>query len=175
MGDEVNTEVEEEAKPDKVFTQEEVNALTTRSKEKGQKEAVNEALKALGFDSLEAAQKTVKTWKEKETAEMTETERIKSEKAELEKNYQKKEEEYTTLQTEVALLKAGVSPDKVSKAAKLIGDYEGETIDSKAKALLEDLPIFGGKQGVQDFGKKDDPKTDAGDLEKKMQKALRGY
>jgi hypothetical protein len=123
--------------PGKTFTQEEVNGMIA----KNSKKAVEKLLKDMGIESMESAKDGLSKLKELQNKDKTELQLALDRVAEL-------ETENTTLQGEisggavkVALLGAGVSGEKLDKYTKLYGITDGDSVEDKIKALMEEFPI----------------------------------
>jgi hypothetical protein len=117
---------------DKAFTQEDLNRIA--AKEKG--EGKTAALKALGFEDEAAAKAWVDKQRKAEKDAMTESERIKAEKEESDKNANAEKTRATQLEQQLEALKEGANPKTVSDLVLLVRNRMSETVDFKAALTL---------------------------------------
>lgn len=127
-GEKGKEENKQEEKPVKTFTQEEVNALNAKAK--------NKFLKELGFENIEAYKKHLADVEAKKPLE-EKLKGVEAAKAEALTRAEKAE-------AKLAAIEAGVSSKKADKVVKLAQTYEGDDIAAKIKAVLEDFPELKG-------------------------------
>lgn len=121
-------ETKPEEKPAKTFTQEEVNALNAKAK--------NKFLKELGFEDMESYKKHLADVEAKKPLE----EKLRGEEAAKTEALTRAEK----AEAKLAAIEAGVSSKKADRVVKLAQTYEGDDITAKIKAVLEDFPELKG-------------------------------
>lgn len=126
----------EEKKDVKTFTQEEVNAINAKTK--------NKYLKELGFDSEEAYKKHLEDLQKNKPLE----EKLKGEETAKQEALSRAEK----AEAKLSAINAGVPSSKADKVVKLAQTYEGDDIDAKIKAVLEDFPELKGVSTPDKFG-----------------------
>lgn len=125
----------------KTFTQEDLNRIVAREKDK----ATRSILKNLGFEDTNTAKSKLEELRklEEDSASLLEKTTKSKDKAELKLGeYEKKVEQ---LEQEVALMKAGVLPDKVKEVAALLTVYHNEDVtleDAIAKVKTNFSGLF---------------------------------
>jgi hypothetical protein len=157
-------EKEEENNEPKTFTQEELNAVAAKTKNK----ARLAVLKELGYDSEEAYQKAKEEKEKKKPLE----EKLKTKESEASEALSRAEKAEAQLEA----LKMDIPSGKVERAVKLARTYEGDTMKEKLEAMLKDYPEFK-TAGFQKFGNKSGGskgKTEAQIIEEQFKSGMNG-
>ena len=150
----------EPAEPPKTFTQEEVNAINVKTK--------NKFYKDLGFKDEEAYKEDLAT----KQANMGAVEKLAA--AELANSETLTRAEVA--EAKVAVLELGVPKNKADRVIKLAKTYDGETMADKVAAVLKEYPEFKAA-GVPAFGTPPgpgNPKTKAQINEEEFRKGVIG-
>lgn len=124
-----------EPTPEKTFTQEQVNAINAKTKDK--------FLKSLGFESEDAYKKHLADEEAKKPLE----EKLKG----LETSNNEALSRAETAEAKLKALELGVPTKKLAKVIKLAQTYDGETMDAKIAEVLKEFPEFK-TTGVPPFG-----------------------
>ena len=138
------------------YSDKQVNDLIAKEKGKALTKAESDILSAAGVKSKDELAELVKL----RQAQMTESEKSAARIKELED----REKEYATrsekAEAKAEVLSAGVSADKAERVVKLAlsGDYEGENVSDKIKAVLAEFPEFVGSTAAA-FGGETKGKT----------------
>lgn len=127
------------------YTDKQLNDLIAKESGKRQEKATADLLAKMGFKSIEEVEAFNKSRQES----MTQAEKDKLKLAEQESAAATNAKERDEARAEVAALKAGVPADKVAKVVKLAAGYDGDTMEAKITALLDDFPDFMKGQSVQ--------------------------
>ena len=112
--------------PAKSFSQEEVNAINAKTKDK--------FLKSLGFESEEA----YKTHLADKEAKKPLEEKLKAQETSANENLSRAE----TAEAKLKAIELGVPSAKLAKVIKLAKTYDGDTIDVKIAEALKEFPEF---------------------------------
>lgn len=124
----------------KSFTQEELNRIIVREKEK----ATKAALKSLGFEDSSTAKTKIAELLELENNSKSDLEKLVKGKEKAEKNLTETTAKVNELETQLSLLKLGVTPEKISEANALIAlkISEEKTMDEAVEELKIDFPML---------------------------------
>lgn len=131
----VDGEQVEEPVAEKSFTQEELNKIIVREKEK----ATKSVLKSLGFEDTKTAKTKISELMSLEDESKSDLEKLMQGKEKAEKNLAEKESKVTELETQLSLLKLGITPEKISEANALIALKISE--DKNMEEAVEELRI----------------------------------
>ncbi len=96
----------------KKFTQDEVNAMTSREKKQGRKAA----LKDLGFASEKEAKEEIAKYNEWKKSQMSPEEKVQADLDDANKGKSEAEQRAEAAESKLAAIKAGVNPDSVDDA-----------------------------------------------------------
>lgn len=131
---------ETQTPPVKTFTQDDVNSVAAKEAKKAQEKL----LKQLGITDFENAKEGMKKFQEWQEAQKTEEQKNQERLQELENNYNKEREANSSLQTQIALLSAGVKKDFAQDVAALAKNYLSDEVDiNKAvEMVVEKYPHF---------------------------------
>lgn len=116
--------------------QEKLNQIIGKEKER----AVKSFLKKMGFENTDELNKKLSEYKELENKNLSETDRMKKEYEELKEKYNETIKTKELNETKYLALANNVQEQHVDKVVRLSQAYEGDTIEDKIKAVLEDFP-----------------------------------
>lgn len=153
MGDDIKTD-DVKTEQVKTFTQEELNNIIS---ERLQKER-SSWIKELGVEDVKSAKDAVKKIKEIEDANKSEAEKLKAELDEMKNNYSKAE-------MKNLLIMSNVNPEKIERALKIAGSYDGE-LSEKVQSFITENPEF---LKVNEPAKADVPASIGGTVNKTAQ------
>lgn len=128
------------AEETKTFTQEDVNNIAAREAKKAQEKF----LKQLGIDDFENAKEGLKKFKEWQDSQKTEAEKQAEKLKAAEAKQAELTERATTLEAQVAALKAGVNADSVEDVVTLAKVHVDDETDIAAAIgkVIEKYPHF---------------------------------
>jgi hypothetical protein len=134
----------------KTFTQEDVNGLIKKEKEKVQESF----LKELGLTDVKSAKEGIAEWKKMQDAQKSNEQKLADENKSLLEGKSTAEQKATISETKFAAVLKGVDPAKAERVAKLAlsADYDGETPDARIEGVLKDFPEFLNASGGTSFG-----------------------
>ncbi len=159
---------------EKTLSQEEVNGLLAREKNK----AIEGLLKELGAEDAKSVKASLKQLKELQDSQKSETEKL-AESLEAEKaSKAEAEKRATALEARLSAITQGVDPKKVDKFVKIAMTYDGETVEDKITEALADFEEFKtGKQQVPAVGSKtkNDPPSTEESIYKEFYEGLSGF
>lgn len=141
--DQENSNQGESGKPEgteKVLTQREVNDLIARETRKAQEKL----LKQLGVKDLKSAKDGLEKFRQMQEEQMSEQERIALRAKELEQEKEQLSTQVSTLNAQLAALKADVNPDSLDDVIVLANALVDENTDVEAaiNKVLEKYPHF---------------------------------
>ena len=136
-------EVQEVAK----YTDKQLNDLIAKNAAKAAEKARAELLGSIGVKD----ESEIEALKKAREAQMTEAEKLKAELDALKSADGEAKKAADAIRAENAALKKGVPGDKVDRVVKLSAGYEGDTVDERVAAVLEEFPEFI-KVPVKDIG-----------------------
>lgn len=133
---------ENNSKPEKTFTQDDVNNLIAREVKKAQEKL----LKQLGVEDFNSAKDGLAKFKEWQESQKTEAQKQAERLQELETNYNTVLQEKENLAAQLSAVKAGVNAEYVSDVIVLAQKYldEDTTIDDAIVKVLDKYPHFKG-------------------------------
>ncbi|MDD7758784.1 MAG: hypothetical protein PT939_04995 [Aerococcus suis] len=140
-GEDNTVEGQEEVK---TLTQDEANHLITQAKSKGKKEALNNALKDLGLDSLDDVKAIVEEHNAQEEANQTELDKANKQLETLQAELEKAQANNDTLQARNKALELGVKDDSVDDVITLARQQVNDevTIDDAIKSVIDKYSMF---------------------------------
>lgn len=136
-------EVQEVAK----YTDKQLNDLIAKNSAKAAEKARAELLGSIGVKD----ESEIEALKKAREAQMTEAEKLRAELDALKSADEEAKKAADAIRAENAALKKGVPADKVDRVVKLSAGYEGDTVDERVAAVLEEFPEFI-KVPVKDIG-----------------------
>lgn len=130
----------EDEKPAKTFTQEQVNGIVTKES----RSAIEKTLKELGFDDFDNAKDGVEAYKEWQESQKTEQEKIADELESIKSEKSTIEQQYDNLQAENLALKTGVIADSVEDVVALakVKVTDDKDMETAIKEVVEKYPNF---------------------------------
>ncbi|MEM5012072.1 hypothetical protein WKH57_15230 [Niallia taxi] len=130
--------------PAKTFTQDDVNSVAAKEAKKAQEKL----LKQLGITDFENAKEGMQKFQQWQESQKTEEQKRQEQFQALENNFKSAQEAKSNLETQVAVLSAGVKKDFAQDVAALAKNYVTEEIDiNKAvEMVVEKYPHFLGQQ-----------------------------
>lgn len=136
-------EVQEVAK----YTDKQLNDLIAKNSAKAAEKARAELLGSIGVKDASE----IEELKKARESQMTEAEKLKAELDALKGADGEAKKAADAIRAENAALKKGVPADKVDRVVKLSAGYDGESVDERVAAVLEEFPEFV-KVPVRDIG-----------------------
>jgi uncharacterized protein CbrC (UPF0167 family) len=136
-------EVQEVAK----YTDKQLNDLIAKNSAKAAEKARAELLGSIGVND----ESEIEALKKAREAQMTEAEKLRAELDVLKGADGEAKKAADAIRAENAALKKGVPADKVDRVVKLSAGYDGESVDERVAAVLEEFPEFV-KVPVRDIG-----------------------
>lgn len=136
-------EVQEVAK----YTDKQLNDLIAKNSAKAAEKARAELLGSIGVND----ESEIEALKKAREAQMTEAEKLKAELDALKSADAEAKKAADAIRAENAALKKGVPADKVDRVVKLSAGYDGDSVDERVAAVLEEFPEFV-KVPVKDIG-----------------------
>ena len=127
--------VNEETTPEKTFTQEELNRIIAKEKEK----AAKSVLKNLGFEDTKTAKAKITELMSLEDESRSDLEKLMQGKEKAEKTLSEKMDKISELETQLSLMQLGVTPTKISEANALIALKLNE--DKDMETAIEELKV----------------------------------
>lgn len=140
---EQQTETPEVAK----YTDKQLNDLIAKNSAKAAEKARAELLGSIGVND----ESEIEALKKAREAQMTEAEKLRAELDVLKGADGEAKKAADAIRAENAALKKGVPADKVDRVVKLSAGYDGESVDERVAAVLEEFPEFV-KVPVRDIG-----------------------
>lgn len=129
------------------YTDKQLNDLIAKNSAKAAEKARTELLGSIGVND----ESEIEALKKAREAQMTEAEKLKAELDALKSADGEAKKAADAIRAENAALKKGVPGDKVDRVVKLSAGYEGDTVDERVAAVLEEFPEFI-KVPVKDIG-----------------------
>lgn len=129
------------------YTDKQLNDLIAKNSAKAAEKARAELLGSIGVKDASE----IEELKKAREAQMTEAEKLKAELDALKSADGEAKKAADAIRAENAALKKGVPGDKVDRVVKLSAGYEGDTVDERVAAVLEEFPEFI-KVPVKDIG-----------------------
>lgn len=125
------------------FTQEDVDRIAGEARKDGRSSAERELLKGLGVENLEAAKSAIEAAKTLEDEKKTELQRVQEEAARFREEAESAKAEARNSRivsaTELALRDAGINPERVNAALRLVDlsklDVKGADVSGLAEAV----------------------------------------
>ena len=138
------------------YNDRQVNDMIAKEKGKALSKAESEILAAAGVKSKDELAELVKL----RQAQMTESEKSAARIKELEEAQKENSTRAERAEAKAEVLSSGVSADKADRVVKLAlsGDYEGDSVSDKIKAVLAEFPEFVGSTAAA-FGGETKGKT----------------
>lgn len=132
--EENNNVIAQEENEEKVFSQDKMQEVALKNKQRG----FNEALKKIGVEDLETAQKIINEYNSLKEEKMTQDEKLEQKRLQEEKRIEllreenkKIEQEQQNLKLENHLYGLGIDQTKFDDAKAFAQSYQGEDLDVK--------------------------------------------
>ena len=129
------------------YTDKQLNDLIAKNAAKAAEKARAELLGSIGVKDASE----IEALKKAREAQMTEAEKLKAELDALKGADAESKKAADAIRAENAALKKGVPADKVGRVVKLSAGYDGESVEERVAAVLEEFPEFI-KVPVKDIG-----------------------
>lgn len=129
------------------YTDKQLNDLIAKNAAKAAEKARAELLGSIGVSD----ESEIEALKKAREAQMTEAEKLRAELDALKSADGEAKKAADAIRAENAALKKGVPADKVDRVVKLSAGYDGESVDERVSAVLEEFPEFI-KVPVKDIG-----------------------